>query len=60
MRKILLLLAIGVAIGYWWGFKDAKVNEHDIVSRLVSRAGGATRGNVTNNTDRLMDSLETH
>lgn len=60
MRKTLLLLAIGTALGYWWGFKDAQINERDVVSRIVSQVGGSTRGDMRNDTDHLMDSVEKH
>lgn len=59
MRKTLLLLAVGVAFGYWLGFRDAQMNEQDIVSRIVSGVGGETRASIrnSNNTDRLLDSV---
>ena len=60
MRKVLILLALGAALGYWWGWTDAQVNQDDVVTRLVNRAGGRTRSSVTSNADRTMDSLEKH
>jgi hypothetical protein len=58
MRKALLLLAIGVALGYTWGWRDAQVNDRDVVSRIVSQVGGSTRGELGNDPDQLLDSLE--
>lgn len=58
MKKALVLLALGIAAGYWWGFNDAKVHRHDIVTRLVNQAGGKTRESLKTNPDELLDSLE--
>jgi hypothetical protein len=60
MRKALLLLAIGVALGYTWGWRDAQVNDLDIVSRVVSQVGGNARAELRNDPDHLLDSLERH
>mgnify|MGYP001549786512 FL=1 len=60
MRKFLLLVAIGVALGYWWGWSDAQVNQEDVVTRMVNRAGGKTRSSLKNDADQTMDSLERH
>jgi hypothetical protein len=57
MRKALVLLAIGVALGYTWGWRDAHVNDNDIVTRIVSQVGGSTRGNLKNDPDHMLDSL---
>jgi hypothetical protein len=57
MRKALVLLAIGVALGYTWGWRDAHINENDVVSRIVSQVGGNTRGELRNDPDRMLDSL---
>ena len=60
MRKVILLVAIGVALGYWWGWTDAQVHDEDVVTRLVNRAGGKTRASLKNDADQTMDSLESH
>jgi hypothetical protein len=57
MRKALVLLAIGVALGYTWGWRDAHINENDVVSRIVSQVSGNTRGELRNDPDRMLDSL---
>jgi hypothetical protein len=58
MRKALVLVAIGVALGYTWGWRDAHTNEKDIVSRIVSQVGGSTRADLKNDPDHLLDSLQ--
>lgn len=60
MRKALLLLAIGTALGYTWGWRDAQVNDRDVVSRIISQVGGSTRGELRNDSDHLLDSLQRH
>lgn len=60
MRKAILFVAIGLALGYWFGFQDRGNHQRDIVTRLVDRAGGSVRGDVKNDPDKLMDSLDSH
>lgn len=60
MKKVLFLIAIGVAVGYWWGWKDAQVNQEDVITRLVQQAGGKTRASIKSDADQTMDSLERH
>ena len=52
--KYVIILAIGVAIGYGYGFKDAQVNKKSIVTRLVERVGGSNRDEFTNDIDGRM------
>lgn len=51
MMKFLLILFIGVAIGYGIGFRDAKVYGRSIVTRTVERIGGSNRENFNNDLD---------
>ena len=44
MFKYVLNLAIGVAVGYGYGWKDAQKNKKNVVERMVSRVGGKNRG----------------
>lgn len=57
MRKALILIAIGIAVGYAWGWRDAQVNDDDIVTRIVSQVGGSTRADLRNDPDHMLDSL---
>lgn len=58
MRKVLVLVAIGVALGYTWGWRDAQTNEKDVVTRIVSQVGGSARADVRNDPDHMLDSLQ--
>lgn len=60
MRKVLVLLALGIALGYWLGWTDAQTHQEDLVTRLVNQAGGGARASLKGNADQTMDSLETH
>jgi len=56
--KVLLVLAVGLALGYSWGWRDAQLHDEDVVTRLVHQAGGKTRASVRSDADHTMDSLE--
>lgn len=51
MFKLLFILAIGVAIGYGYGWKDAQQNQKAIYERLVDQIGGSNRDLVSNDID---------
>ena len=57
MFKFILILAIGIAIGYSYGWKDAQTNKHNVVERLVSRVGGKNRGAYDTNLDKQVESV---
>jgi hypothetical protein len=58
MKKALLILVLGVAVGYWIGFRDAKTYQNNIVVRLVHRTGGSHRALFkANDVDGRLDSL---
>ncbi|WP_373058607.1 hypothetical protein [Gemmatimonas sp.] len=52
MSKYLLILAVGVAIGYGYGWKDAQANEKNITERVLDRIGGETRERMGNDVDK--------
>jgi hypothetical protein len=51
MFKLLFILAIGVALGYGYGWKDAQLNEKAIYERLVDQIGGSNRDLLSNDID---------
>ncbi|HWZ59420.1 MAG TPA: hypothetical protein VNW46_10635 [Gemmatimonadaceae bacterium] len=57
--RYLVLLAIGLGVGYGLGFQDAKQNDKNIVARLVDMVGGSTRDKLTTDADAQMDKAET-
>ena len=40
MFKFLLILALGIAMGYFSGFNDAQINEKHIAERFIDALGG--------------------
>lgn len=58
MYKIVLVLCIGFAAGYTFGFQDAQEHDETIVTRTLERAGGAARGKYNQDVDGTMDRLE--
>lgn len=57
MKKLLVSLLLGLAIGYFYGFADAQANDKNIVSRAVERVGGKGKGYSTD-IDRKMEMVE--
>ena len=58
MFKMILVLLLGLAIGYSYGFNDAKKNDRTIFARTVGKVGGASRDKVKNDLDARADSVE--
>ena len=58
MFKFIVILCIGVAIGYTYGFRDAKTNTENVVERIVARVGGSNRENVKTDVDKKFKNLE--
>jgi len=58
MFKILVILLIGFAAGYSFGWKDAQVHAEDVVTRTIERVGGSHRGQYNTNVDATMERLE--
>jgi len=58
MLKYVILLVIGICVGYTLGFQDAKQNEVNVVARLVQRVGGSNRENVKSDVDAQMDNVD--
>jgi hypothetical protein len=58
MLKYVILLVIGVCVGYGLGFQDAKQNDENVVARLVMRVGGNNRNNVKTDVDAQMDQID--
>jgi hypothetical protein len=58
VRKVMMLIGIGMAAGYFIGFNDAAAHERNVVHRLVDRVRGDMDGKVGNDVDAVMDRLE--
>ena len=58
MYKFIFILAIGVAIGYSYGWKDAQLHDKSIAERLVERIGGDNKKNMDADVDAKMRDVE--
>lgn len=58
MFKYVFVLVVGISIGYFYGFDDAKKNDENVVARTVERVGGKNRGQYNNDVDKRMEALE--
>jgi hypothetical protein len=56
--KTILILALGIIVGYKVGFDDAKRHDTTIVARALERVGGETRDKYRTDVDRQMDQVE--
>ena len=56
--KLILILIVGIVIGYAYGFKDAQTHRDHIVARMVGGVGGASREKVKGNIDKQVESAE--
>ena len=52
MKLALFALLLGIGIGYFYGFDDAKHNTKNVVERTVDRVGGKNRGKYANDIDK--------
>lgn len=58
MFKVIVVLLLGLGVGYSYGFRDAKKHDRTIFARSVDRIGGSARDKVRSDIDTQMDSLE--
>jgi hypothetical protein len=58
MKQFVVALIIGVVIGYFYGFADAKSHRDNVVRRVVSTVGGSNRAKLSNDMDAKMEAAE--
>lgn len=58
MFKFLFILAIGIVLGYGYGWSDALTHDKAIHERIVERIGGDNRERVSADIDAKMDAAE--
>ena len=57
MLKFAFALVIGISIGYFYGFDDAKKHDENVVERVVERVG-TTGSKYQTDVDKQMDAAE--
>lgn len=58
MKKAIVLIGVGIAIGYFVGFKDAQEHPQDIVHRAVLHVEKTSRDRDANDIDAVMRRVE--
>ena len=58
MLRVLFIFVVGLGVGYWAGFNDARMHKQDVVARTVARVGGQTRKEVGVDVDQKMQKVE--
>jgi len=58
MFKFLLILCLGVALGYGYGWKDAHLHEQNVAERMVGMIGGDNKEKVSGDIDAQMVQAE--
>ena len=57
MFKFAIVLVVGISIGYFYGFDDAKKHDENVVSRVVERVGKKGE-NYRTDVDKQMEAAE--
>ena len=52
MLKTIVIIVLGVAVGYSFGWKDAQKNDRHVVERVVDRVGGSNRGKYSSDLEQ--------
>jgi hypothetical protein len=58
VRKVIFLVGVGIAIGYFVGFQDAQAHAQDIVHRAVLHVEKTSRDRDANDVDAMMRRVE--
>ena len=58
MKRFVALFLLGIVIGYFYGFSDAKSHRDNVVRRVVSTVGGSNRSKFSNVVDAKVEAAE--
>ena len=58
MKRFVALFLLGIVIGYFYGFSDAKSHRDNVVRRVVSTVGGSNRSKFSNDMDAKVEAAE--
>ena len=57
MQKVIILV-VGLIVGYSFGFKDSKAHDKNIAVRAIGKIGGGSRDRVKSTVDEKMKEAE--
>jgi hypothetical protein len=57
MFKFAIVLVVGISIGYFYGFDDAKKHDENVVTRVVAQVGKKGE-NYRTDVDKQMEAAE--
>ena len=58
MKLALFALIVGMSIGYFYGFDDARHHTKNVVERTVDKVGGKNRDRLNNDIDKQTESVQ--
>lgn len=58
MKGYVALFLLGIVVGYFYGFTDAKSHRDNVVRRVVSTVGGSNRSKLSNDIDAKVEAAE--
>jgi hypothetical protein len=58
MKRFVALFLLGIVVGYFYGFSDAKSHRDNVVRRVVSTVGGSNRSKFSNDMDAKVEAAE--
>ncbi len=58
--RYLLILVIGVSVGYAIGYHDARQHDKTVVERIVDHIQNVNHGRMNSDADKTLDDLEHH
>ena len=58
MKGYVALFLLGIVVGYFYGFSDAKSHRDNVVRRVVSTVGGSNRSKLSNDVDARYEATE--
>jgi hypothetical protein len=58
MKRFVALFLLGIVIGYFYGFSDAKSHRDNVVRRVVGTVGGSNRSKFSNDMDAKVEAAE--
>jgi hypothetical protein len=56
--RYILLLTIGVSVGYGLGYRDARTHDKSVVERMIGHLENANHDRMSTDADKKLDEIE--